>query len=262
MNLISWTGIDVNTNADYYVEFLDRCSANEQIKLHKQRCHELLEIAPGHFVLDAGCGTGADARDLVQYVGRDGCVLGIDKSAAMIDACTRENSITKNLIYRQEDIFDLQLQDNTFDRCSIHRVLQHLHDPLAALAELERVLKPDGLLLICDPDWQSLQINDLQIKDALTKALQVMIPNYDIVYRLPDLIEQAGLTLLKKVSGELILADYREAEQVLLLREANKVAAVNGWLNPEEIDSWLKKTEPHRRAVKISGSAFLARKRG
>jgi 2-polyprenyl-3-methyl-5-hydroxy-6-metoxy-1,4-benzoquinol methylase len=53
-------------------------------------------------------------------------------------------------------IFDMQLPDNSFDVVTLWDVLEHTSDPTAVLQECNRVLKPNGLLLVNYPDIQSL----------------------------------------------------------------------------------------------------------
>ena len=49
----------------------------------------MLALAPGQHVLDVGCGTGDDARDMAAIVGPGGKVVGLDNSQAMVDEAKR-----------------------------------------------------------------------------------------------------------------------------------------------------------------------------
>jgi SAM-dependent methyltransferase len=55
--------------------------------------------------------------------------------------------------FRSGDVYALDFQDSSFDVVHAHQVLQHLSEPVHALAEMRRVLKPDGLLAVRDSDY-------------------------------------------------------------------------------------------------------------
>ena len=111
----------------------------------------------GQHWLDAGCGSGRFARLLASG---GGMVLGVDAAAGMVDAARRLSSPTDvagSLQFRQiETIARLDLPDACMDGVLCNSVLEYLPDPDAALAEMVRVLKPGGSLLISVPNRRSL----------------------------------------------------------------------------------------------------------
>ena len=58
-----------------------------------------------------------------------------------------------NLRFEVGDLFALRYLDASFDVVHAHQVLQHVVDPEAALVELRRVLRPDGVLAVRDSDY-------------------------------------------------------------------------------------------------------------
>ena len=113
--------------------------------VRKDILHELLggDNLAGQNWLDAGCGTGTLARLLA---GQKGCrVLGVDASEEMITNCP----LAPNTEFRHiGDICQTGLPDSAFDGVLCSSVLEYVSQPRVALAELRRVLKPNGLLLI------------------------------------------------------------------------------------------------------------------
>ncbi len=97
--------------------------------------------------LDAGCATGTLARFLAE---RKGCkVLGVDASEEMISRCAP----APNTEFRKiRDICETGLLDACFDGVLCSSTLEYVANPLAALRELRRVLRPNGLLLVSVPN--------------------------------------------------------------------------------------------------------------
>jgi len=105
-------------------------------------------------LLDVGCGPGTITLDLARRVA-PGKVLGIDREVdvvAMADALGRREGVA-NASFAVGDVYALDLGDASFDVVHGHQVLQHLTDPVAALREMRRVLRPDGLLAVRDSDY-------------------------------------------------------------------------------------------------------------
>jgi len=116
--------------------------------------------------LDAGCGTGTLARFLAEY---KGCrVLGVDASEAMISHCIPH----RNTDFRQiGDIGETGLPDAAFDGVLCSSVLEYVSDPGAALLELRRVLKQNGVLLVSLPNSDPIAWFPIVTAHRLTKYL-------------------------------------------------------------------------------------------
>lgn len=119
----------------------------------REQTADLAALQPGDSVLDVGCGTGELASRAARRVGPTGAVSGIDPSAAMIDVARRKAARRGlDIDYRVAAIEALPFADATFDVVLSSLMMHHLpHDlkPLG-LAEVRRVLKPAGRLLIVD----------------------------------------------------------------------------------------------------------------
>lgn len=103
-----------------------------------------LDPRPGDAVLDLGCGAG-DAIPALQGVVGAGCVTGLDHSDAMIAIASRRCPDAHFCVGR----FDaLPFADHMFDRILATNVAYFWHDPRTVLAELRRVTRPHGRVVL------------------------------------------------------------------------------------------------------------------
>jgi len=113
----------------------------------------LPHLSVGSSVLDIGCGPGTITADLALLVA-PGEVVGLDASAEVIaQAAATVGADHPNVRFEVGDLFALAYDDASFDVVHAHQVLQHLADPVAALVELRRVLRPGGILAVRDGDY-------------------------------------------------------------------------------------------------------------
>src|SRR5262249_32251942 len=113
----------------------------------------LPELRSGFALLDVGCGPGTITVDLARHVAPGRCI-GIDRASEVIEQA-RAHAAEKGAAveFSSADIHALPFADASFDVVHAHQVLQHLVDPVRALRELRRVLKPGGLLAARDSDY-------------------------------------------------------------------------------------------------------------
>jgi len=119
----------------------------------RQKAANLACIQPGETVLDVGCGTGTLAMEIQNRVGRAGRVTGVDPGTQQI-ACARSKAARRNvpIEFQIGVIEQLPFPDQTFDVVFSTLMMHHLPAPLKrqGLAEIARVLKPGGRLVIAD----------------------------------------------------------------------------------------------------------------
>jgi SAM-dependent methyltransferase len=114
----------------------------------------LPHLVEGMTLLDVGCGPGNITAELATFVG-EGDVTGIDLAPEVIAMAKKDfpSSQHENLFFEVGDVYALDFPDFQFDVVYVHQVLQHLSDPVAALTEIRRVLKPEGVVAVRDADF-------------------------------------------------------------------------------------------------------------
>ena len=112
----------------------------------------LAEVRAGR-ALDAACGIGRHAARLVASGHR---TVGVDRSAAMLAIARRK---VPQADFRIGDLTRLPLEDGSVDVAVCALALTHLPDPEPAIAELARVVRPDGTIVLADahPAFVQLQ---------------------------------------------------------------------------------------------------------
>ncbi|MCA2217732.1 methyltransferase domain-containing protein [Jidongwangia harbinensis] len=157
---------------DWMIGMLDRMSADPEIRRVREVARAALRPAPGQRLLDVGCGAGDVARDLAARVRPGGSVVALDYSASTIAVAERRHD-GGPVEYRTGDAQALDLPDDSVDGVWCERVVQHLPDPDAALAEFARVTRPGGRVCVIDTDWQSLALDGVR-EELYTEVLQAL----------------------------------------------------------------------------------------
>jgi SAM-dependent methyltransferase len=114
-------------------------------------------------ILDIGCGEGITLERLIRRL-PDRHIIGLDLLAENVAICKNHG-----LPVVQGDAYHLAFADGSLDCCLFMEVIEHLDQPERALAEIHRVLKTGGLLLIVFPNdlmWVVARLATLKIKEA------------------------------------------------------------------------------------------------
>jgi arsenite methyltransferase len=111
---------------------------------------EWFNIPRGGIVLDVGCGPASVTASLARAAGPGALVLGLDRSEAMLARAVRAES-RHGIGFLRADAQQLPLRGETVDAVISIGMLQFIPDPVVALAEMARVLRPGGRLGVVVP---------------------------------------------------------------------------------------------------------------
>jgi len=215
--------------------------------------YAMLRVGPGSTVLDVGCGAGEVCVELAGIVGKHGTVSGIDPSTAMIAAAERAASVAKRTVdLRVASIYQLPFPDGAFDAVRAERVFQHLDDPEAGLAEMIRVTRPGGRLLVADPDHgqHGLALDDPahhRIYEASLRALLAMIVNPHSGTRLRAMFARARLEDVEQRVRPIPIP-FAAYFQASFLHERLAAAVSAAVITREEADDFVAALEARARA--------------
>jgi arsenite methyltransferase len=118
-----------------------------------------LTLQPGERVVDVGAGPGFLVAEMAEQVGPGGHITGLDIADSMVALaqrrCAQEPIASRTTIVKG-DATALPFPDASFDVGVSTQVYEYVPDITQALAELHRVLRPGGRVLILDTDWDSV----------------------------------------------------------------------------------------------------------
>lgn len=138
---------------DLLVWFVDTFLLRGKLREFRRRTANLAQIQSGETVLDVGCGTGTLAMEVEPRVGATGHVYGIDPSPQQIARARSKAARRKVPVDFQIGLIErLPFPNESVDVVLSTLMMHHLPDDLKrqGLAEIARVLKPGGRLVIAD----------------------------------------------------------------------------------------------------------------
>ena len=118
----------------------------------------LAHLRAGMDLLDVGCGPASITADLAERVA-PGRVVALDAAAGALEAARatlRERGLSEQVEVTSGDVMALPFEDASFDVVHAHQVLQHLADPVGALAEMRRVTRPGGIVAVRDAVYSAM----------------------------------------------------------------------------------------------------------
>ncbi len=220
-----------------------RVIGNQLIHI-KQRSYALMQIQPGHKVLDLGCGPGTDTIPLAPLVGVNGQVIGADYDEAMIaEAEQRAEQAGVNAWVRHQrvDAMSLPFETDYFDSCRSERLFQHLLNPSQALSEMTRVTKSGGWVVVLDADWGSLSTDsdETDIERRLVRFLaESSLQNGYSGRKLYRLFKQQNLADISFEVFPVATPNYALARLGTQVERVEQEALKAGFITAKELQRW------------------------
>jgi arsenite methyltransferase len=213
------------------------------------RLLELLDPRPGEQILDVGFGGGQALRFIADRVGSSGRAAGVERNPGAVEALNTwgDASGVRAIEAITADAQELPFPEDSFDAVLTVNVLEAVPDRPRALAEMRRVLKPGGRILVAHDDYESIvyACSDRELCRRVVRAFaDVTFKSYptsdgQMGRHLWGLFRNAGFRDANVQVVPLVNTEYRDPLHGWETSRfsAQLVAAVSD-LTQEELDRW------------------------
>ena len=184
-----------------YVHAYNSAHATKMVQQRNATTHAaffLPYLQAGMSLLDCGCGPGTITTGLARAVA-PGQTIGVDSAPEQVELAKANaaSAGVTNIQFEVNDVYALPYPENSFDAVYAHALVGHLHDPVAALREMWRVLKPGGIIGIRDSDFAGFLLapTDPLIDDGFSLYIRFRQDNGGDPYngrRLREYVRRAG----------------------------------------------------------------------
>lgn len=225
--------------AAWYANYLRRASASETMQRYKSRSYEIVGAAPGMQIVDIGCGLGGDVAALAEIVGPTGSVVGIDHDPQLLERAEGEVQL-HNVRFERADARQLPFPAASFDGARLDRVLQHIPESEAVVAEMVRVLRSGARAVAIEPDYGTYAV-DVQDRTLARRILDARTDAYGNGWagrQLLRLFTAAGLQDVQVEPVVIFHRNYAEARAAIDLDHADQFAQGAGVLVEGDADRW------------------------
>lgn len=217
-----------------------------------------LAAQPGERVLDVGCGPGFFVEELLETVGPEGAVAGVDNSPQMLAVAAHRCARFANVAFHEGEATALPVGDASFDAALCVQVLEYVADPTIALAQMHRALRPGGRLVVWDVDWGTLSWhseNPARMERVL-RAWDEHLTHPSLPRTLAARLRAAGFSDVG-VEGHVFKTTELDPEAFgtgLVLQMVEQFAAGRPSIGPQEAQAWAAE----QRALGERGELFFA----
>jgi arsenite methyltransferase len=223
------------------IQRLERLYSTRDVLRRRELVRAAVGARSGDRVLDVGCGPGFYITELLEAVGREGAVVGVDISADMLAVAAKRAAGHGNVEFHEAGATSLPVPDASFERAVCIQVLEYVRDVPAALAEMHRVLRPGGRMLVWDVDWSTVSWHaiDRQLMRQVLAAWDKHLTHPCLPRTLAAQLRNAGFQDVRMdahafATTELIPDAYGGSLVPLL----EQYVAEQGGMSPQEAKAW------------------------
>jgi len=236
---------------------LDNAYRGSDVVRRRLAALQALEPRPEETIVDVGCGPGFLALELARAVGSAGEGIGVDPSPDMRNAAASQCADLANVRILDGTAAELPLDDASADRATSVQVFEYLSDIPRALAEIRRVLRVGGRLVVGDMHWDSWiwHSDEPERMATMMKAWDQHLADRCVPAKLPHIMEQAGYHV--ETVRPLVLLDTvlrNDGVAMMLLKLIQAYALQNDLVEEPTVRVWAD--EQHNLAA--SGRFFFS----
>jgi 2-polyprenyl-3-methyl-5-hydroxy-6-metoxy-1,4-benzoquinol methylase len=184
---------------------------------HRGRYSWAAQLVAGRSTLDAGCGTGYGLEILAQ--GGAAELTGVDLDPAAV-AAARQRGERNGAVVTQADLQALEFSDDCFDVAVCFETIEHLAAPERGLAELRRVVRPGGTLIVSSPNPDVYPSgNEHHLHEFRPEELRELVGSH--FPQVHVFLQHAWLaSLIEPAEGERLTEPSRSEEEVGVRRSS------------------------------------------
>lgn len=263
-----WMSVDAGADPYYYVRLMDMIRGGREDDPAQYRAvFDALGVGAGDEVLDVGCGTGGGVRALATRFPEAGRVVGIDKSETMVAEARARTAAASPpagscapVEFLVADAHQLPFPDASFDAAYSLRVFEIVGEPRGALAEMARVLRPGGRVVVNGPDVDAWTI-DATDREVTRKVLHYACDfetNGWVGRQLAGLCAESGLDDIRVAPVGLCITEF-EPVYDLCLRVFAERATAAGAVTAAQVERWVEDLRERDRRGQFFSSQMLFR---
>jgi arsenite methyltransferase len=216
-----------------------------------------LGASPGDRILDVGCGPGFYCAEVLDQVGPEGSVVGVDPSPAMLALAAARCEGRGEVELLDGDALALPVADGAFDGAICVQVLEYVEAATEALAEIRRALRPGGRIVVWDVDWGTLSLHAAEARrsDRVLRAWDEHLVHPALPRTLAARLRTAGFADVRMGAHPFVAVDWDpESYGVALMPFIAEFVAGRGGLTEEDGRAWLEE----QRALGERGELYFA----
>jgi ubiquinone/menaquinone biosynthesis C-methylase UbiE len=233
--------VDSSQDPSVFTSCLQTLCSLPYFQDYKKKSFQLLDPREGSRILEVGCGLGQDAMAIARMIGKKGNVVAVDSSQKMIEAACKGPLDAKSVRFCLADACNLPFANGAFDGARADRVLQHISDPRKAFAEMVRIAKHKGKVVVYEPDWGTFIISPGQkeISRTMTQLFGDTFPSGWIGRQLSGFFREEGLEKIQIEAGTFFTEDLDLAIRVFdLVNNAHRAKNL-GYVSESQAEVWL-----------------------
>jgi len=242
---------------DAMAQQLEKVYRTRDVVRRRRLAQDAIAAAPGECLLDVGCGGGFYVADLVDVVGPTGSIVGIDAAAPMLAVAQKRCAAYGNVEFRAGNATALPVDDAGFDAAYSVQVFEYVPDTARALAELYRVLRPGGRVMVWDVDWSTLSwhSDDTARMTAILRVWDEHLAHPALPRVLARELRRAGFDNVR-AAGHVFLSAENDPETygAALLPLMADFCRGRASTTPEAVDAWADE----QRALGERGEYYFA----
>lgn len=221
---------------------LERFYQSPEIVAQRMATLDVLQPGVGERILDVGCGPALLVRDLASAVGRTGLVAGIDDSDEMIalarTRCADRDQVRLEVAHAER----LPFATGSFDAATCVQVLLYVPDVAAALAEMHRVVRPGGRVVVMETDWRGIVLStaDPALSERITAVWDAFVPSPHLPSRLGGMLRATGFDAVQVRAVPIINTSYTRGRFAHgMIQQFAELAVERDEVDAERVEAWL-----------------------